>query len=108
MGTSVARHTGDMLRISRATTADDEGPVLLRLEGQVVGPWVKELRRTCLDVLVNNGHSGHRLVLDLSEVSFLDADGVALFRELTAHHVLLTNFSLFAAEQLKEVVDVDR
>ena len=49
-----------------------------------------------------------RLVLDFAEGSFIDADGVALFRELTARRVLVTNCSPFVAEQLKEVADVDR
>ena len=49
-----------------------------------------------------------RLVLDFAEVSFIDADGVAPSRELTARRVLVTNCSPFVAEQLKEVADVDR
>jgi hypothetical protein len=44
-------------------------------------------------------------VLDLADVSFVDADGVALFRELTARRVVLTNASLLVMEQLKEVTD---
>ena len=95
-----------MLRISRATTAGDniEG-VLLRLEGQVRGPWVEELRRACDRVLGTNGHNSSRLVLDLAEVSFLDADAVALLHEMVARRIVLRNCSMFIAEQLKEVAD---
>ena len=96
-----------MLKISGTATTEEQ-PVSLRLEGQVTGPWVEELRRTCDQMLEKTGHHGNRLVLDLAEVSFIDADGVALFRELTARRVLVTNCSPFVAEQLKEVVDVDR
>ena len=95
-----------MLRISRATTADQ--PEFLRLEGQVTGPWVEEVRRACAETLGNNGHSGNCLVLDLAGVSFLDQDGIALFGELAARGVLFTNCSAFIAEQLKGVADVDR
>jgi anti-anti-sigma regulatory factor len=77
----------------------------LRLEGQVIGPWVTELRRICAEMLANSAQRENRLVLDLSGVSFLDADGVALFRELSGR-VLLTNGSAFIAEQLKGVADV--
>ena len=52
--------------------------------------------------------TANHLVLDLAGVSFLDADGVALFRELAARRVLFTNRSAFVAEQLKGVADVDR
>ena len=94
-----------MLRISQVVTSDKE-TVLLRLEGQVSGQWVDELRRACGEHQ-SNGHRS-RLSLDLAEVSFIDADGVTLFRELTARRVLVTNCSPFVAEQLKEVADVDR
>ena len=97
-----------MLRISRTPLAELKKQDLLRLEGQVTGPWVEELRRVCAETLGNNGHGGNDLVLDLAGVSFLDADGVALFRELAARRVSFTNSSAFIAEQLKGVADVDR
>lgn len=81
---------------------------MLRLEGQVRGPWVEELRRACDQVLGKNGHGGNGLVLDLADVSFIDADGVTLIRELTARRVVVTNCSPFVVEQLKEVADEDR
>jgi anti-anti-sigma regulatory factor len=96
-----------MLKISGAATTEEQ-PVVLRLEGQVRGPWVEELRRACNQILGKNGQRRNRLVLDLAEVSFIDPNGVTLFRELAARPVLLTNCSLFVAEQLKEVADVDR
>ena len=102
-----------MLRISRATTEGQttEGHLelqLLRLEGRVTGPWVEELRRVVAETIGKNGRTGHHLVLDLVDVSFLDADGIALFRELAARRVSFTNSSAFIAEQLKGVADVDR
>ena len=95
-----------MLKISGTATTEEQ-PAFLRLEGQVRGPWVEELRRACDQVLGNNGHRGNRLVLDLAEVSFIDADGVALFRELAARRVTLTTGSPFVTEQLKETVNVN-
>ncbi len=69
----------------------------LQLEGQVVGPWVEELRRSCETVL----STGAKLILDLSEVSFLDRDGVDLVRSLTNRNVALLNCSRFVVEQLR-------
>ena len=90
-----------MLRIS-LIASPDEG-VSLRLEGQVRGPWVEELRRTCAQVLA----TGHELRLDLADVSFIDLDGIALCRSLRDQHVALLHCSPFVAEQLKggEVID---
>ena len=109
LGTSVAlAQDTNMLRISHAARANDTEPDLLRVEGQVTGRWVEELRRVCAETIGSNGHSKSGLVLDLAGVSFLDADGIALFGELAARRVLFTNCSAFIAEQLKGVADVDR
>jgi anti-anti-sigma regulatory factor len=97
-----------MLRISRDTAADSKDRVLLRLEGQVTGLWVEEVRRTCNEAIGVNGLRGNPLVLDLADVSFIDADGVALFRDLTARGADLVNGSLFVMEQLKEVTRANR
>ena len=110
MGTPVAQMPGTnlMLRISRETTADNENEVLLRIEGQVTGLWVEEVRRTCYEAIGVNGRRGNPLMLDLADVSFIDADGVALLRELAARGAGLVNGSLFVMEQLKEVTRADR
>jgi anti-anti-sigma factor len=93
-----------MLRITRGITADDKAIELLRLDGQVAGRWVEELRRECDEVLAADPDSGRPLVLDLAGVSFIDADGIALFQDLVTRRVSLANGSLFVTEQLKEVV----
>lgn len=69
----------------------------LKLEGRVIGPWVEELRGSCESVFSRGG----RLALDLSEVSFVDRDGVELFRSLRRRQVTLLNCSSFVAELLK-------
>jgi len=97
-----------MLRINVETAADDTAVTLLRLEGQVTGPWVEELRRVCDETIGERDDEVHPLVLDLTDVCFIDAHGVALFQELAARHVTVTNGSLFVTEQLKEVCHVSR
>ena len=98
---AVAMSAGDMLKIS---WTDDPGPAMtptLKLEGQVRGRWVEELRRTCAERFA----AGPRLTLDLADVSFIDATGLALFQDLADRDVHFINCSLFAAEQLKAVAD---
>jgi len=84
-----------VLRISCVESLD--AAVTIRLEGQVSGPWVEELRRSCEQLLA----TGSGLVLDLTEVSFIDTDGVALCRSLRERRVTFMNCSPFVAEQLR-------
>jgi anti-anti-sigma regulatory factor len=102
-GTAVAQPGGNMLRISEVTE-NGVGPMTLRLEGHVTGPWVGELLRVCTERL------GHRraLILDLAGVAFLDSDGIALFGDLASRQVIFRNASPFIAEQLRGVADVER
>ena len=97
-----------MLRINIGTPENDKSPTVLRLEGQVTGAWVDELRRVCTESIGNDSGELPALVLDLSGVFFIDADGVALFHELAARRVTVTNGSLFVTEQLKEVFHGNR
>jgi anti-anti-sigma factor len=84
------------MRIFQATEID--GSVVLRLEGKVHGQWVDELRHLSSEILQK---PATRLVLDLAEVSFIDADGLELLRELSSRHVSVSNGSLFVTQQLK-------
>ncbi len=85
-----------MLRISEERSTTEVA--VLRLEGQVIGPWVEEVRKSCEQSFTNN----RQLVLDLAEVSFADWSAIALFRELIAREVALINCSPLIAEQLKQ------
>ncbi len=84
-----------MLRISLVESPGRT--ITLRLEGQVTGPWVPELRRSCDRALAG----GDGLTLDLAGVSFLDADGITLLRSLADRRVALTSCSPFVTQQLK-------
>jgi ABC-type transporter Mla MlaB component len=86
-----------MLKISKAGTANQS--VTLKLEGRVVGPWVRELGRVCEPLL----DEGRGLKLDLSEVSFVDHEGVTLLLELKKRQVSLEGCSPFVSEELKAV-----
>jgi len=85
-----------MLRISIGEATTDANT--LRLEGRVIGPWVGELSRLCRSLL----NQSRNITLDLAGVSFVDGDGLALFRDLRVRSVVLKNCSPLLAEQLKE------
>lgn len=89
-----------MLRISRESTMDAR--VTVRLEGEIKGRWVEELRRECDRALTDAGR-GVQLEVDLAGVSSIDAAGVTLFRELGAGSLVLKNCSPYLEELLKDV-----
>jgi hypothetical protein len=70
----------------------------LRVEGRLAGRWVEELRRTCD---LQGLSDGIRLTLDLSDVSFADAAGIELLKELKTGLITLVSPSSLLAEQLK-------
>jgi len=84
-----------MLKISIVESS--EKLVMVRLEGQIVGPWVEALRKA-----VDGELSDHKkLILDLSDVSFVDFNGISLLTTLTARQAALLNAQPFVAELLK-------
>jgi anti-anti-sigma factor len=95
-----------MLRISHESTTDAQ--VTVRLEGEINGRWVEELRRECDRTLRRAVQDDRRLVLDLADVSSIDAEGLALLRELNARRLVVTNCSPYLAELLKDLIDVER
>jgi hypothetical protein len=84
-----------MLKISQTGTPNHS--VTLKLEGRVVGPWVGELRRVCEPLLAEEC----ALRLDMAEVSYVDAEGVAALNGFKSHGVKLKNCSPFVEQQIK-------
>jgi anti-anti-sigma regulatory factor len=84
-----------MLKITQI--ADGPGLTTLRVEGRLVGPWVKELHRECERLL----RDGSRLVLELSELRFLDESAITLLRSLEGRRVTLARPLPFVAEALR-------
>jgi anti-anti-sigma regulatory factor len=62
-----------MLRI---TIDEDNDAVVLRLEGQLIGPWVEEVEQCWRKAFATLG--SRTVQVDLSAVNFVDASGGAL------------------------------
>lgn len=84
-----------MLKISIQETEGSK--VALLLAGRIANSEVEQLRSYCRQVL----ESGGKLSLDLTGVSFIDRNGVALIHALEDQQVRLVNASPFVTEQLK-------
>ena len=87
----------NMLRISVVDSTDLA--VRLRVEGQLTGRSVEELRQSCE---LHGARKGARLTLDLADVSFADAEGIRLLKALKAREVALMNLVPFLALQLRD------
>jgi anti-anti-sigma regulatory factor len=85
-----------MLRVT--VVESSRGTVTLRVEGRITGSSVEELRRAC------DAHTSAdevQLSLELADVSFVDAAGIVLLKELRSRGVSLMRANPFMAEQLK-------
>jgi ABC-type transporter Mla MlaB component len=86
-----------MLRIT--VVESSKIAVTLRVEGRITGPWVEELRTACN---VHTSPDDVQVSLELADISFADAAGIALLRELRSRGVSLIRTTRFLAEQLKD------
>jgi anti-anti-sigma regulatory factor len=86
-----------MLRIT--VVESSQSAVTLRAEGRIAGSWVEELRKACE---VHTFADEVKLSLELADVSFADAQGIQLLKELGSRGVGLMHANPFMAEQLKE------
>jgi anti-anti-sigma regulatory factor len=80
-----------MLRIERILNGND---TVLRAAGRLTGPWVAELGRAVTDA------GGGTIVLDLTDVSFADHDGLAFLGSLATDRRVALRCSPFLTEQL--------
>jgi anti-anti-sigma regulatory factor len=66
----------------------------IKLEGDLLEPWVNTVREACT-------RNGRHLCLDLSAVTFADAVGYQLLRELINSGIKVSECSRFVAQLLQ-------
>ena len=87
-----------MLRIT--VVESSETAVTLRVEGRITGPWVEELRTACN---VHGFPDKVQLSLELADISFADAAGIGLLKELRNRGAgFIGATTPFLAQQLKD------
>lgn len=85
-----------MLRLTRTTRLPHE--VILLLEGQIVAEWVELLEAECLTLL----QTDQKVLLDLSQVGYIDRRAARLLRDLAARSVQLINCPPLVAQLVME------
>jgi len=84
-----------MLKITK--TEDSGTTVVLKLEGKITDQWAALLDGECRSLLRN----GKRLLLNCSDVHFLDDRGVEVLRNLPPQHVTIAGAPGFVMELLE-------
>ena len=84
-----------MLRVTVVESSDSS--VRLRVEGRLTGRSIEEMRESCE---LHLGEGVH-LTLDLVDVSFADADGIELLKDLRSRDVTILNLVPYLALQLR-------
>ena len=82
-----------MLRITPG--AAGQTPAVVKLEGKLLAPWIEELRQAC-----RGFDSRQAMELDLTDVTYVDAAGSELLKELMRHGIKIHGCSRFVAELL--------
>jgi hypothetical protein len=84
-----------VLKITRHSHEGDR--LTLELEGEILAPWVGAVRDAC----TQRSHRCRRLSLDLAAVTFADAAGTQLLRDLMREGMEIAACSSFLAELLR-------
>ena len=84
-----------MLRISKL--CENPSGLRLKLEGRIVSEWVSILEEQILECLKKT----QKVLLDFSELRFVDKDGVEMLRRMPSEKIEIINCPGFIEEFLK-------
>lgn len=85
-----------MVRLWREKSSESES--VIKVEGQLMAEWVPLVEDECLAETKN----GHRVVLDLRDVTFVDGRGLAMLRGLSRKSIVLKNITPLLQDQLND------
>jgi anti-anti-sigma regulatory factor len=91
-----------MLKIS---LNNDSELTVLKLEGRLSGPWVGELERTWSDVTSKTPVGS--VVVDLSDVTFIDSEGKKLLRRMFRQGADLRNGLLMTKYIVNQIMQAE-
>jgi anti-anti-sigma regulatory factor len=92
--TAVLKEKGKVLRITKV--AEDSSTVTMKLEGKLASDWVPLLEGECLTCLEKR-----KVLLDFSEVTFVDGPGVELLSKFAGKGIKVVD----CCELIKELLE---
>lgn len=93
-----------MLKITEQRSPE-ENSISLTLEGRLFGPWVEELDACCQRLSLSHGRC---VMIDLTGVTFIDADGKAILSRLWGEGVTLQALGCMTKCVVEEITGVGR
>ena len=90
-----------VMKMFRISTVDTKRERRLVVEGTLVQPWVPELRRSWGDA--GESLDGRQLVIDLTNATFIDADGEAAIFDLMKEGAKFCCSDVFTKHVLKQL-----
>jgi anti-anti-sigma regulatory factor len=87
----------------RATVEHDGELVTLRIEGRLSGPCLAELENCWRQMVHGNG--SHRIVVDLTEVTFVSSQGKQLLERLCRAGARLTGDGLMTRALVEQITE---
>jgi len=91
-----------LLRITEIS--DDGEEIVMKLEGKIIGVWVDDLKRVCL---FHRDERNRVVVLDFSGVTFIEARGLEMLKDLKGERVKTVNCSPFIHSLLSRFINRD-
>jgi ABC-type transporter Mla MlaB component len=91
----------DLVAMLKITLHDHRNQLRFRLEGKLAGAWVSELRQ-CWQTAASTTQD-RSISIDLSEVDFVDAEGLALLADMVRHGVHLKAVTPFIRSLVAEI-----
>ncbi len=85
-----------MLRVTKAVQQSTS--VTLKVEGRIASEWIDVLERECRTQLEDD----RSVLLDFSNITFIDRVGVEMLKSLAAEDVEIINCSVFITDLLNE------
>lgn len=85
-----------MLRITRI--GESLSLITLKVEGQIISEWVPILEKEALASLQNK----EEVVLDFSEVTFINQKGVEMLKKISAENIRIINCSPLIQDLLND------
>jgi len=93
--------------VLRIHVENEPDAVRLRLEGKLIHPWVDELFKVWMDISPRVP-SHWRVLVDLTEVSFVDAHGKAMLAAMRRARCLLQGPTPFIEAVIEEVESLSK
>lgn len=84
---------------------EDDKTIILKVDGRLVGTSISLLKEECLK---NTKDKQKTVLLDLSDVSYIDTDGVGILESIKHESLQIINCPMFIEALLNDFISIDK